>query len=178
VADMGNQMETDFNGNPKMAHKLLIIWELSEKMSDGRPFAISKMYTASLHEKANLRKALDSWRGRAFTSKELEGFSMAKVVGTSCFINVIHEVDKQGRDRAKISSIMALPKGTPTLEPVNEVVYFDFDNFDEAAFNKIPNWAQEIIKKSPEYQAASNGGYPPIVDDEPPTGYDEDLPAF
>lgn len=176
VADLGSQMET-FNGETKLTHKLAIVWELSAKMSDGRPFAISKIYTASLHEKANLRKVLDSWRGRPFTADELEGFSMAKVVGTSCFVNVIHEVDKQGRDRAKISSIMALPRGVPTLPSVNDVVYFDFGNFDEAAFSRLPEWMREMIKKSPEYQSANNGGYPPMVDDVPPM-VDDEPPAF
>ena len=43
-------------------------------MPDGKPFLVRRRYTASLHEKSALRKDLESWRGRAFTNVELDGF--------------------------------------------------------------------------------------------------------
>lgn len=169
IADLGSQA-INFNGETKLMQKLVILWELSERMQDDRPFAISKFYTASLNEKANLRKDLESWRGRAFTPEELEGFSMAKVVGTNCLLNVIHSKDKQGRDRADISSIMALPKGMPSLEPVNDLVYLDFDDFDSNAYERLPQWIRTKIAASPEYQAMANQSVQPFQD------IPEDLP--
>ena len=37
------------------------------------PRGISKRYTLSLNEKSNLRKDLQSWRGKPFTPTELDG---------------------------------------------------------------------------------------------------------
>src|SRR6185369_10438591 len=51
VIDLGTQ-STNFNGETKLAHKVLVSWEIpDEKMDDGRPFTISQSYTWSMHEK-------------------------------------------------------------------------------------------------------------------------------
>jgi hypothetical protein len=69
VADLGTQ-ETDYQGETKHAHKVLLQFEICDdeiRRDDGEAFILSKRYTASLHEKASLRKDLASWRGRDFT---------------------------------------------------------------------------------------------------------------
>ena len=55
-----------------------------------RPAAISKEFTLSLHERANLRRVLISWRGRQFTAEELGGFELANVLGANAMLNVVH----------------------------------------------------------------------------------------
>ena len=41
--------------------KTLLVWEIGEiNPENGKPFAVAKRYTASLHEKANLRHDLES----------------------------------------------------------------------------------------------------------------------
>ena len=107
VFDMG-LMESSFKPGKKV-HKIRISWMLSECMEDGRPFLASKMYTLSLHEKASLRKDLESWRGLAFTAKELEGFDVESVLAAPALISLIHVV-KSEKTYANLSSIMALPK--------------------------------------------------------------------
>ena len=59
-------------------------------MEDGRPFAVSKTYTASLFEAAALRKDLESWRGKSFTEEELGGFDISKLLGCTARIEVGH----------------------------------------------------------------------------------------
>src|SRR5262245_48984112 len=52
-------------------------WEIEEQNPDTeKPFLLSKRYTCSLSEKATLRAHLESWRGRKFTSEELQGFDL------------------------------------------------------------------------------------------------------
>ena len=52
VIDLGTQT-TEWQGQTKKAHKVMLTWELlgDERMADGRPFSISKRFTASTHEK-------------------------------------------------------------------------------------------------------------------------------
>ena len=156
IIDLGTQ-QTEFQGERKTARKVLVCWELlgDERMSDGRPFSVAKRYTASLHEKAQLRKDLAAWRGRDFTPEELKGFELPKVLGAFCLLNLIR-VEKNGRDYINVASIMALPKGMPKPEGVNDMLAFDLDKFDQAAFDQLSDRMQEQIISTPEYQALKN----------------------
>jgi hypothetical protein len=95
VVDLG-MLEVTFGGKTKEQHKIWIVWQIEEVMADNRPYTVRKRYTLSLHEKASLRKDLESWRGRAFTASELEGFDVETVLGVACMLNVIHAAGSQG----------------------------------------------------------------------------------
>jgi hypothetical protein len=79
-------------------------------MENGKPFLVRRRYTCSLHEKATLRRDLESWRGRAFTDKELQSFDLETLLSVGCLINVIHEA-RNGSMFANVASVMRLPKG-------------------------------------------------------------------
>lgn len=68
------------------AHKIRIFWEIIgetiEINGEQMPRLVSKEFTLSLNEKSKLRQALQSWRGKAFTAEELQGFDLRKVLGT------------------------------------------------------------------------------------------------
>src|ERR1700684_2934792 len=89
VVDLG-MLEVSFGGKTKTQHKVNLVWQIEEDRDDGKPFTVRKRYTLSLHEKASLRKDLESWRGRAFTPAELEGFDLEVLIGIGCMLNVIH----------------------------------------------------------------------------------------
>ena len=74
------------------------------------PMLIFATFTASLHEKANLRTFLQSWRGKPFTEEELHAFDLESLVGAPALVQVMH--NKVGeKTYANITSIMRLPKG-------------------------------------------------------------------
>ncbi len=106
IVDLG--MVPGFEG--KTQHKIKIVWQIEESRDDGKPHQVSKRYTPSLHEKASLRKDLESWRGRPFTVQELDGFDLENLLGIAALINVIHE-PKNGKTYDNVTSIMRLPKG-------------------------------------------------------------------
>ena len=122
VVDLG-VLEVNYAGKSKKQHKIKIVWQIAEEQQDGRPFQCQKRYTLSLHEKSALRKDLESWRGRAFTDAELEGFDVETVIGVGCLLNVIHE-NKGGAIYANVTAIMRLPKGTqpPTIRDYVRVI--------------------------------------------------------
>jgi len=100
-------------------HKLKIVWEIGEKMDDGRPFIAQKRYTVSLHEKSTLAKDLKNWRGKPFTPEELKGFDIEKVIGVPCQLVIVHD-EKEGAVYANIQTI--LKAATPRLEPSGKYV--------------------------------------------------------
>lgn len=150
VIDIGTQYNEAFNLSH---HKILISWEFpEEKMKDNRPFAITKSYTLSLHKKASLRHDLESWRGKKFTDEEAAGFDISKLIGATCFINVVHN-KQENNTYANIAAITPLSKGMVCPSAINPTVIFDIDNFSKEIFDTFSEKLQEKIKASPEYKA-------------------------
>lgn len=142
----------------KWQNQCVLGWELPEAaMEDGRPFAISRFYTVSLHEKATLRQHLDAWRGRSFSEEELAGFHLSKVLGAPCLLTVIHEANKQGTVKAKVASVTKAPGKMEIPDAVNSLLYYDLDNPDAAVFEKLPEWIQNKIRESREWNEIDNG---------------------
>src|SRR5690242_4836503 len=73
-----------------LQHKIDVAWQINELRDDGKRYLVYKRYTLSLNEKANLRKDLESWRGKGFTRDEEMGFDVEKLIGANCLINVTH----------------------------------------------------------------------------------------
>ena len=155
VIDLGTQ-ESNFNGEIKRQRKLMLTFELNEEAGlrdDGKRHAISKRYTASLHEKSSLRKDLIAWRGRDFSPAELEGFEVNNVAGKSCMISVAH-VEKGGSTYANIVSIMGAPKGvTNPGASVAVTLSLEPSEFNAMAYEALGERMREIIAQAPEYKA-------------------------
>lgn len=149
VIDLGTQTTSGVRGT-KSQKKVMITWELLDdevKMQDGKPFAVSQWYTASLYEAAQLRKDLESWRGKKFTSEELEGFDLNNVLGTYCLIQVIHSKDGQ---YANVQTIMKYKGDKP--EGVNDLVAFDISNPNMDVFNGLSDKMRAKITSTPEWE--------------------------
>lgn len=157
VIDLGTQ-DVVWDGNTKQQHKVMVSWELLGKPGGQeapkvtidekeQPFTIHKRYTLSLNENANLYKDLVSWRGKPFSTEELQGFNLADIMGKYCQMQVVHK-ERDGNTYANVGSLMAT---TEKPDPVNENVTFDLSNPDEKVFESLSDRLQETIKKAPEY---------------------------
>lgn len=154
VIDLGTQTTTGQYGT-KQQKKVMITWELLDdevKMNDGRPYATSQFYTASLHEKAQLRKDLEAWRGKKFTEEELEGFDLNDVLGKYCMIQIVHSADG---NYANVNALMRYKGEEPA--GVNELVSFDLSNPDMKVFDTFSEKMQTKIKNTPEWEELENG---------------------
>lgn len=175
VIDLGVQFSEVWQ---KEQHKILLIWETDEEMTtaDGekKPKAISKEFVLSLHEKSDLYKTLISWRGRAFTAEELEGFDVAKVLGAPCLLNIV-EVKKDDKTYHNIGSVSPLIKGQVAPEAVNKQIYFELTKESLSQIEELPQWIGDKIRKSITYSKLTEKpaeSYP----EETPNIADEDLP--
>lgn len=162
--DLGTQAK-EFQGVVHQERQVSISFELPlvkmegkyDPKAKGRPMMASRKFKQSLHPKANLRKFLEGWRGRAFKAGEAEQFDPKKLPGLPCRVNV---VESQDGTRTFIDSIAPLGKGEKIPKQINPSVYFSLDpeEFDPAVYDKLSNGLKERIAKSPEFIALENGG--------------------
>jgi hypothetical protein len=106
--------------------KVRIVWQLDLlDETHGRRFDVARVYTLSLHERAALRKDLESWRGKRFTEQELDGFDLEKLLGAPAQVAITHSVADDGMIYANVSTVVPPVKGTPRLVPLDFVRWKD-----------------------------------------------------
>ena len=162
--DIGTH-EFEYQGETKSPRKVRISFEtpleteVFNAEAGEQPFMVSTELTLSFHEKANLFKLLSGWLG--LTEENKKDFDPEKdLLGKECMITVQHETSKKGNKFAKIMSVSPLMKGTKCPEQVNESTFFFMgynghsSEFDDNVFAKLPNFIQEKIMESPEYECA------------------------
>ena len=148
VIDLGTQKQ-EYGGEISWKRQILVIWELPEELNNDQPMTISKFYTLSLHEKANLGIDLTSWRGRPFTETEKQGFDVTKLIGVTCQVNVMHK----DNGKEDISSIMPLGKDDKIAEQFNPSVSFDIGDYQKGqkeTFNQLSEGIRRMILRSKE----------------------------
>jgi hypothetical protein len=180
VIDLGTQ-RTSYLGEAKDTHQVMLSFELKddeclmrEGPKAGLPMTMHQTYTWSMHEKAKLRKALESWRGKKFSDADFGdgGFDVRKLLGVPCMLSVIHNEKDGGKVYANIGAIMKPPKGMLAGELVNPTMFIALvaDEFDRDAFASLPDRLKQKIMDSPEYQRLAHGGDPGPA---PPSAYEE-----
>ena len=157
VLDLGTQT-TEWMGEIKQTRKVRLAFEtptetkVFKEENGEQPYMLSKEYTLSLGEKANLRADLESWRGKTFTAEELEGFDLFTILGVPCMITVTHKTSKDGQKTfATITGISKIMKGMECPEAHNELIKFAIDEWEDATFEKLSKYTQEKIYNSLEW---------------------------
>ena len=166
---------TTFNGEERDRHMVRIVWQIDEPISDidadrfnlipGSRHIVKQDYTASLDEKAKLRKQLQSWRGRTFTQLELAGFDLETIVGVPCMLSVVHNQGRKGGVFSNVESVMKLPKGMEALKPEGYIRVKD----------------RAVASPSPQPHHRAQPVPPPRVEEQPPEWHrdvitDDDVP--
>lgn len=174
IIDIGTQ-KGEYQGKATSRRQVIIGWELPhELMSEGdyagKPFVVSKFYTASLAEKATLRSDLKNWRGRDFTEAELAGFEARNILGKPCMLSLT-ENDK---GKVRVTGVMAAPKGQQIPAPSNGAIYFSLEEgeFDPRVFETLSEGIKKFIMASPEYQTVVHAPAPSSKFDD----LDSDIP--
>lgn len=182
VYDLGTHyQEGKFAGD---RHEIVVIFELPYQRItiDGvdKPMAISKRYTLTMGTKGNLRKDLESWRGKPFTDEELGEFDLYKMLGKRALIQIMHKKKADGNMAGVLNTIMALPKDMKIpLKPENKLSSFSFEEEFKGLSTDIPKWVASIIMESDEYKEMQVEQPPPPEDpviDEAISKLEDDLP--
>ena len=167
LIDLGTQ-RGEYQGKPTVREQVIVQWEIPGEVidtADGpKPMIVSKFYTNSLGEKANLRADLEMWRGKQFTPAELGGFDLEAILGKPCLVTVIHN----DTGKARVKGVMALPKGQACPPAINAPSSFWIDPWNDAAFQALPEGFQKIIAQSDEFRGlnAKADGKPAVAEDD------------
>ena len=109
IVDLGTQ-KTNWDGEEKWTPKVRLSFELPEQTIEGevtengkttkvtKPMVVSMELTRSLGERATIRKHLETWRGQAFTSKELAAFNLKNVLGKAAMLTLVNKTSQAGRE--------------------------------------------------------------------------------
>lgn len=153
AVDLGEQ-ETTYNNKTRYANQLQIIFELPSELieidGEEQPRQLSRRFSVSLSTKSNLRKFIETWYGKKFTDDAIREFDTRELLGKPAMLSVVLSEDG---NYANIASAAALPKGMEAPKAKSELIDFDVEEWDDEAFQKLPEWLQELIKKSTQYKS-------------------------
>ncbi len=186
VVDLGMQPGSGQYPAPK--HQVYIRFELpTERIKytkDGKeiegPMSMGRSFTASMSEKANLRKFIESWFGKRFpTDEAASDFDVKTILGRKCLLNVTH-TEKGGKTYANISNATPIPKGmTVDYQQHNKSLYFSLASSNDSDYQALPEWLRKKIdsritqeKIVDEYAASKHDERNPPPDAQ----FDDDIP--
>ena len=148
--DLGEQYSEKFKN---YSYKGMYIWELPgetiEIDGEMKPRQLSKEFTISGSSKSNLRKFIETWNSKSYSDEDFMEFDVFEQVGKPCQLNVVLNETKE---YANVDNLMPIPKGFPVPTTNTEHIKWDMDAWNDAVFDKLPEWIQEKIKKSTQYQ--------------------------
>lgn len=155
----------EYMGEKKRQHKVMLTWELPTELEvfheekGEEPYVVSKTYTLSMHEKATLRRDLESWRGKGFTEKEAEAFDITALLGKPCMLSIIHRPGKVDPTKTyvEIASISNMPKGLICPDQINPTKVLSFDAWDAELFEGLSDYLKDKILSSEEYKEMNAG---------------------
>lgn len=165
--DLGERVE-EFAGKPKkLAHKAALVFRTGEKNEDTGDFIdISREFTVSMGELANLRKFLEQWRGKPYSADQIAaGVPLHKLAGNHGLLSVAHRTSGNGRTYANITACVGVPKQMADKLP-NYI----------AGYGRADYWQErkdEYAKVAKAFRAEAGA---PSDDDYPAPDADDSLP--
>ena len=148
--DLGEQYSEKFKN---YSYKGMYVWELPgetiEIDGETKPRQLSKEFTISGSNKSNLRKFVESWNGKSYSDEEFMEFDLFDQIGKACQLNVVLNETKE---YANVDNLMPIPRGFPAPTTETKPIRWDMDAWNDEVFAELPEWIQEKIKKSTQYQ--------------------------
>lgn len=150
VYDLGEQYSEKFkNYSPKLMISFDIPAVTIEVDGKMEPRQLSREFTISGKNNSKLREFISSWNGVQYSDEAFGEFDPLTQVGKPAMINVL--LNETG-EYANINTIMPLFPGLPAPATTTPFRVWDMDKWDDKAFEDLPAWVQEKIKKSSQYQ--------------------------
>lgn len=148
--DLGEQYSEMFKS---YSNKGMYIWELPgetiEIDGEQKPRQLSKEFTISASKKGNLRGFIESWNSKSYSDDEFMEFDLFEQIGKPCQLNVVLN---ESKEYSNVDNLMPIPKGFPAPTTDTKHIKWDMENWNDEVFKELPEWIQEKIKKSTQYQ--------------------------
>ncbi len=171
IIDIGTRIDR-WKKEVKKKRTVILCWELPNARLQhgqfaGQPFVVSKWYTQHFGPESNLRKDLESWRDKKFTSEEIDNFQPRSILGTPCSLHLT----RTGNDHPKVGAINNLPHawghdGKPLLDNKGRHVRVQIspqilpslylslerDQYVQSDFDLVSPGLKRFIVQSPEWR--------------------------
>lgn len=148
--DLGEQYSEMFKS---YSNKGMYVWELPgetiEIDGEQKPRQLSKEFTISASKKGNLRGFIESWNSKSYSDDEFMEFDLFEQIGKPCQLNVVLN---ESKEYSNVDNLMPIPKGFPAPTTDTKHIKWDMENWNDEVFKELPEWIQEKIKKSTQYQ--------------------------
>lgn len=179
VLDLGEQYSEKFKN---YRNEVQFVWELCgetvEVDGEQKPRQLSRTFSVAASKKSNLRGFISGWNGVQYSDDQFADLDLFTQVGKACQLNVVLN---DTWEYANVDSAIPLPKGMPAPVTDTASILWNMDEWDDKAFEALPDWVQEKIKKSTQYQQmhaptdavdfpADSPAAPPGVAAVPPSG--------
>ena len=150
VVDLGEQYSEKFK---HYSNKVKFVWALPGETIeiDGKTEErqLSKEFSVSVSKKSSLRGFLQSWNGKSYQDDEFAELDLFDMIGKACQLQVV--LNDTG-EYSNVENLMPIPKGMQAPASKTEFFRWDMDKWDDEAFQRLPSWTQDQIKKSTQYQ--------------------------
>ncbi len=150
VIDLGEQYSEKFKN---YRNEVQIVWELVgetvEVDGEQKPRQLSRTFSVASSKKSNLRGFISGWNGVQYSDEQFQELDLFEQAGKVCQLNVV--LNDTG-EYANVDSVIPLPKGMPAPTTQTALILWNMDEWDDKAFEALPEWVQEKIKKSSQYQ--------------------------
>lgn len=150
VIDLGEQYSELYKN---FSNKVQIVWDLPTETIevDGKqePKQLSKEFAVATKSGCKLRSSIESWLGKKMDDEAFSEFDLFDLIGRSCQLNVLNS---ESGEYSNVESVIPVPKGMPALTSDTPPIRWDMDDWDDAVFEKLPEWVKDKIKKSTQYQ--------------------------
>ena len=150
VYDLGDQYSEKFkNYSPKIMITFDIPAVTIEVDGKMEPRQLSREFTISGKNNSKLRAFISSWNGVQYSDEAFGEFDPLTQIGKPALINVL--LNETG-EYANIDTIMPLFPGLTPPVTSTPLRTWDMDHWDDQKLAELPEWVQEKIKKSTQYQ--------------------------
>lgn len=156
-----------YKGEARMTDQIRLTFELCELCNEKKefregegekPLSISTRFeTYSMGKKANLRRLIDGMSGIRMHDDEAYNFDLDKLLGMECLLTVVHNEGSDGNIYANIQGASPLPKGMTAPELFNKPRFIDVNEITEEELAELPQFLQDKMKSSEEWQSCSEG---------------------
>lgn len=152
VIDLGIQVNELFNKSNRQVRILFeLVGETYEVDGEEHTRQVSRDFTQSLSEKANLRSFLEAWRGKRFTPDELNGFDLNQILNWPGQLQVIHKEGTHGI-YAVANAMLPLAKGVKSPKAMNPQICFDMDVPETyTEFELFPEFLRKKISEAKNF---------------------------
>jgi hypothetical protein len=153
IIDLGTH-QVEYQGESKAKRLVRLGWELLDEtieiQGENKPMVIGKEFTFSLHEKAGLRKAIESMMGKPIKDSDVPTFDLECLIGIPVLLGVVHEQSQAGNSYAKITSYSPPMKSMKPRALSLEKQVFELLPSNYEAFKALPLWTKRKIKEAKE----------------------------